>query len=272
MDTSGLLDRLLERGLRYAFVSNADNLGAVLDPAILGHMVTGELPFLMEVADRTAADRKGGHLCRLMDVRLALRESAQCPAEEAAEFQDVERYQYFNTNNLWVHLPSVRELIDSNHGIIPLATIVNQKTLDPRDPTTPAVIQLETAMGSAISLFEGSGAIRVPRSRFSPVKNTDDLLNVRSDAFVIADDMRVALQPERIDPPVVTLDHHFKLIDEFESRFPAGPPSLIACESLTVNGDVIFGEGVVVRGEAVVTADVPAIIPDGTVVEGDLRL
>ena len=61
---SGMLDELLERGYRYAFVSNADNLGAVLEPRILAWMAREGHPFVMEVADRTEADRKGGHLAR----------------------------------------------------------------------------------------------------------------------------------------------------------------------------------------------------------------
>ena len=57
--------RCSTRGYRYAFVSNADNLGAVLDPRILAWFARRAAPrSLMEVADRTAADRKGGHLAR----------------------------------------------------------------------------------------------------------------------------------------------------------------------------------------------------------------
>lgn len=56
----GWLDRLLEEGVKYAFVSNSDNLGAVLDPMILGAFAKSGAPFMMEVTRRTAADRKGG--------------------------------------------------------------------------------------------------------------------------------------------------------------------------------------------------------------------
>ena len=47
--TSGMLDDLLDRGYRYAFVSNSDNLGAVLEPRILAWMAREEIPFVMEV-------------------------------------------------------------------------------------------------------------------------------------------------------------------------------------------------------------------------------
>ncbi len=248
--TSGLLDLLLERGYRYAFVSNSDNLGAVLDRRILGYFVENGLPFMMEAADRTEADRKGGHLARRKDGQLILRESAQCPPEEESHFQDVKRHRYFNTNNLWLDLSVLRKVLEERNFILGLPMIRNRKTLDPRDPTSPPVYQLETAMGSAIAVFKGSGAIRVPRSRFAPVKNTNDLLAVRSDAYRLTEDYRIVLDPSRKSgPPVIDLDPRFyKIIDHFEERFPFGPPSLIECQKLFVRGDFKFGRQVVVKG------------------------
>lgn len=253
--TSGMLDTLLEHGYEVAFVSNADNLGAVLGSPdglrVLGYFVANHLPFLMEVADRTAADRKGGHLAqRLGDGRLVLRESAQCPDADMDAFQDIGRHRYFNTNNLWIHLPSLRECLAEKTGVMGLPMIRNSKTLDPRDPSSAKVYQLETAMGAAISSFERAGALRVPRTRFAPVKTCDDLLGVRSDAFVLTGDWRVVLAPERAyGVPVISLDpKYYKLIDQMESRFPYGPPSLIECERLAVRGDVRFGKGLVCRG------------------------
>jgi len=272
--TSGLLDRLLDRGVRWAFVSNADNLGAVVDPALLGAMVERGADFMMEAADRTPADRKGGHLCRLDDGRLALRESAQCPADEADDFQDVERYRYFNTNNLWIRLEALRALLDAHDGVLPLHTIVNRKTLDPRDPSSPEVLQLETAMGAALSLFERAVAVRVPRRRFSPVKTTSDLLGVRSDAYELGDDWRITLRPDREAPPDIELDaRFFTLIDAFEARFKYGVPSLRWCDRLTVEGDVWFGTDVEIRGAVrIASAGRHAVVPSGTVVDEDLEL
>src|SRR5215207_2640384 len=51
--TTGMLETLLDRGYQYAFVSNSDNLGAVLEPRILAWLAAKEIPFLTEVADRT---------------------------------------------------------------------------------------------------------------------------------------------------------------------------------------------------------------------------
>jgi UTP--glucose-1-phosphate uridylyltransferase len=151
-------------------------------------------------------------------------------------------------------------------GVLGLPMIRNEKTVDPSDKSSPAVYQLETAMGAAIEVFEGARALRVPRTRFAPVKTTDDLLALRSDAYVLDDGARVLLAPEREGrAPFVALDSdHFKLIRDFEARFPHGPPSLVACDRLVVEGDVHFGAGVVVRGDVTVREDVP----DGAVLEG----
>ncbi len=270
--TSGVLDSLLAAGYRYAFVSNADNLGAVVDPAILGYLVRNHLPFIMEAADRTAADRKGGHVGRLLNGQLILRESAQCPADEIADFQDIKRHRYFNTNNLWLDLAALKNLLEARGHILGLPLIVNRKTVDPRDSASPPVYQLETAMGSAIGVFPGARAIRVPRSRFSPVKTTDDLLAVRSDAYVLTDEYRVAPNPARkLGPLEVSLDpRYYRLIDWMEQRFPSGPPHLVECERLSVKGDVRFGRDVVLRGAVTLVNDSErqVWIEDGAVIEG----
>ena len=67
-----------------------------------------------------------------------------------------------------------------------LPLIKNKKTVNPRDSSTPAVFQLETAMGSAIECFDDAGAVVVPRERFAPVKTTNDLFALRSDAFKVS--------------------------------------------------------------------------------------
>ena len=263
--TSGMLETLREHGYRYAFVSNSDNLGAVLDDRILSWVAREQAPFAMEVARRTQADRKGGHIARRRaDGRLVLRETAQTPEEDLAALQDVGRHPYVNTNNLWVDLEALSDTLREREGVLGLPIIVNRKTVDPTDPSSPAVIQLETAMGAAIGVFDGARALHVPRRRFAPVKTTNDLLALRSDAYMLRDDKRVELAASREEPPFVDLDsEYYKLIRDFEARFPAGPPSLVDCDRLVVEGDVTFGRGVVVRGS--VTVRGPARIEDATI-------
>jgi UTP--glucose-1-phosphate uridylyltransferase len=265
LETSGMLATLLERGITHAFVSNSDNLGAVLEPGILAWIVREEIPFLMEVCPRTAADRKGGHLAaRADDGRLVLRESAQTPPEDVDSFQDTERWTWFNTNNLWVDLRALAAALGERDGVLGLPMIVNRKTVDPGDPGSPEVVQIETAMGAAIAAFSGARALEVARGRFAPVKTTNDLLVLRSDAYRLGEDGRV----ERVGgPDRVDLDpDHYKLVDDFEARFPEGPPSLRECSSLVVRGDVAFGAGVVCRGD--VELEGPARIEPGAELSG----
>jgi UTP--glucose-1-phosphate uridylyltransferase len=267
---SGTLDALLERGFRYAMISNSDNLGARLDPRIAAHLARQGLPFLMEVVQGTEADRKGGHVARRRaDGRLVLRETAQTPDEDAESFRDYRRWRYYNTNTLWIDLQVLAETLGRLDGVLLLPLIVNRKTVDPRDPDSPPVIQLESAMGAAIGSFPGASLLLVPRTRFAPVKTTDDLLVLRSDVYEVSDDQEVEPARGRTNGlPYVELDpRYYKLIDDFERRFPEGPPSLRDAERLVVHGDVTFSGGVRVRGAVSLEVDEPTTIEPGTVLE-----
>jgi UDP-N-acetylglucosamine pyrophosphorylase len=251
LEGSGWLDRLLAEGIRYAFVSNSDNLGAVLDPVILSHFAESGSPFLMEVTRRTPSDSKGGHLAmRQSDGRLLLREVAQCPEEDLGSFQDIGLHRYFNTNNLWIRLDVLKTELAQNGGALPLPMIRNTKTVDPRDKHSHPVVQLETAMGAAIECFRGGSAIEVPRSRFAPVKTTADLLALRSDAYEIRKDGQVLLSSSRKGvPPNISLSGEYKLVDHLD---PLDTPSLIDCRSLTIKGPVRLEPGVVIRGDVLI--------------------
>lgn len=254
--TSGMLDQLLAAGYRYAFVSNADNLGAVLDPRILAWIAAEEIPFVMEVARRTAADRKGGHIAQRPGGGLVLREIAQTPESDLESFQDIDRHRFFNSNTLWVDLHALRDALAASAGVLSLPMIVNRKNVDPTDHGSPTVIQLETAMGAAIDVFAGARALLVPKERFAPVKTTNDLLALRSDAYELRDNGQVALPGVRHGiPPIVDLDpRYYRLVSDFEARFPFGPPSLIECERFEVRGDVVFGPDFVATGSTIVQA------------------
>ena len=269
---SGMLDSLLEQGHRYAMISNADNLGATTEARIPAYMERNEIPFLMEVVLGTEADRKGGHIARRRaDGQLVLRETAQTPPEDEESFRDYRRWRYYNTNSLWVDLHVLKETLDANDGVIELPLIINRKTVDPRDSSSPAALQLESAMGAAIGSFKGAQLLLVPRTRFAPVKTTDDLLVLRSDVYTLSEDWVVAPVPDRADNlPYVALDSKFyKLLDEFERRFPEGSPSLREAERLIVHGDVTFGRGVRVHGAVELEAPEPIRIDAGATLEGD---
>ena len=263
---SGVLDALLDAGFRYASTSNSDNLGAAPDARIAGWFAASGAPYAAELCRRTAADRKGGHLAvRCADGRLILRDTAQTAPEDMGYFTDTEQHPYFHTNNLWFDLRALRAELAARRGVLGLPLIRNEKTVDPADPTSPRVVQIESAMGAAIEVFEGATAIVVPRARFLPVKTTTDLLVLRSDAYALGADATPRLAVD--EAPLVELDRaFFATIGAFDRRFPAGPPSLRGAASLTVHGDWTFGAGVVVRGHASLPDEGgPRSVPDDTV-------
>jgi UTP--glucose-1-phosphate uridylyltransferase len=246
---TGLLDRLIEQGYERVFVSNSDNLGAVPDPRVAGWFATSGAPFAIEAVRRTPSDRKGGHFARRRsDGRIILRETAQTLPEDVEKLRDLGRHRYASTNNLWFDLRAMKEALDVRDGILGLPLIRNVKNVDPADKKSPEVIQIETAMGAAIEVFEGSALIEVGRDRFVPVKTTNDLLVLRSDVYDLRQDFVLDQTVEHI--PFVDLDtDHYKLVSEFEKRFPEGIPSLRKATSFKVDGDWTFGKGVQVIGD-----------------------
>jgi UDP-N-acetylglucosamine pyrophosphorylase len=267
---SGWLDRLLAEKVRYLFVSNSDNLGASLDLSLLRYFAESGKEFLMEVSERTDSDRKGGHLAKRGE-KFALRESAQCPDPDQCFFQDIGRHRFFNTNNLWIRLDSLKGLLERHDGFLPLPLIKNSKTVDPRDKASTPVIQLETAMGAAIECFDKSGAIVVPRSRFAPVKSTSDLLALRSDAYDLTADWRVVLaNHQATQPPAIDLDPaQYKLVDQLDEKTAEGVPSLKSCRKLVVRGPVAFNSRNLFRGEVSIVnrSAEPRSLPPGEYVD-----
>lgn len=246
--STGILAALVEAGFRYASVSNSDNLGAGPDATLAGWFAQSGAPYAAEVCRRTAMDRKGGHLAiRRQDGQLILRDTAQTAPEEMDYFTDEHRHPFFHCNNLWFDLEALLKVLTQRQGVLKLPLIRNAKTVDPKDSSSPDVIQIESAMGAAVEVFEGAQAICVPRRRFLPVKTTNELLLLRSDAYDVTaeGDLQLTVEPA----PVVELGAAFKKIGDFEERFPAGVPSLKEATHLRVEGDWTFGREVVVVGD-----------------------
>ncbi|CAA9339450.1 MAG: UTP--glucose-1-phosphate uridylyltransferase [uncultured Nocardioidaceae bacterium] len=264
----GLLEAMLEAGYRRVFVSNSDNLGAVPDPRVAGWFASCGAPFAIEAVRRTPSDRKGGHFAvRRSDGRIVLRETAQTLPEDKEALADLGRHRFASTNNLWFDLEAMRDELDRRDGVLGLALIKNTKTVDPSDPDSPEVVQIESAMGAAIEVFDGARTIEVGRERFVPVKTTNDLAVLRSDCYRLDEDAVLHQVAERL--PFVDLSGEYKLVHGFEQRFPDGVPSLKDATSLRVEGDWTFGGGVVVVGDVRVGPDgSPGRVEAGTRLEG----
>lgn len=272
---SGLLRKFIEEGREFCFISNIDNLGASVDLNILYSLTNNghSNNFVMEVTDKTMADVKGGTLVECEN-KLTLLEIAQVPKDHVDEFKSVKKFRIFNTNNLWMKLTTIEELVKSN--VLELDIIVNPKHLD----SGVDVIQLETAAGAAMKYFDSAIGINVPRRRFLPVKKTSDLLLIMSNLYKM-DDGHLTMSPLRAFPsvPLVKLgDTHFSKVREFLSRF-ASIPDVLELNHLTVSGDVTFGKGVSLRGTVIIIAnhgdriDIPSgTILENKIVSGNLRI
>ncbi|OLL23531.1 putative UTP--glucose-1-phosphate uridylyltransferase [Neolecta irregularis DAH-3] len=271
LSNSGLLDQLIAKGKEILFVSNIDNLGAVVDLRILSHMASSQSEYLMELTQKTKADVKGGTLI-CYDDTVRLLEIAQVPSQHIEEFKSIKKFKYFNTNNIWLNLHAVKRVVENNE--LEMEIIPNFKTLtsDKKGENDQSIIQLETAVGAAIRYFKNAHGVNVPRNRFLPVKTCSDLLLVKSDLFKLKHGQLV-MSEERFGPaPIVKLGVDFKKVSDFQRRIPA-IPKILELDHLTITGAVNLGRDIEFRGTVIIVAsDGSRIdIPNGSVIEPRIK-
>ena len=274
---SGILDKLLSRGVEYIFLSNADNLGAVVDLNILQHMAQQKCEYIMELTDKTKADVKGGTIIDY-EGQARLLEVAQVPKEHVNEFKSIKKFKYFNTNNIWMNIHAVKRIVENNE--LAMEIIPNEKSIpaDKKGESDISIIQLETAVGAAIRHFHNAQGVNVPRRRFLPVKTCSDLMLVKSDLYTLKHG-QLMMDSNRFGPaPLIKLGSDFKKVSSFLSRIPS-IPKIVELDHLTITGNVNFGRGVVLKGTVIIVAtegqtiDIPSGSQlENVVVQGNLRL
>ena len=264
---SGILDKLSECGFSYLFISNSDNLGARPSRTLAQYFENTHAPFMIEVAKRTQADRKGGHIVRDIETgRMLLREMSQVNPEDKRSAQSINKHPYFNTNNIWIRIDALKKMLKKYNGVLPLPVICNNKTVDPTNPESAKVVQLETAMGAAVSLFDDAICVEVDRMRFLPVKTTNDLFIMRSDRFHLTDSYEME-DGNYIFPDIDLDPRYYRNIDDFNERFPYSVPALAAAKSVTIKGDWTFGNQVSMFADAVLQdSGEPNYVPNGSFV------
>ncbi|KAJ2903829.1 putative UTP-glucose-1-phosphate uridylyltransferase [Zalerion maritima] len=274
---SGTLQQLLDRGIEILFLSNVDNLGAVVDLRILQHMVETEAEYIMELTNKTKADVKGGTIIDY-EGSVRLLEIAQVPKEHVNEFKSIKKFRYFNTNNLWMNLKAIKRVVE-NHEL-EMEIIPNGKTIpgDKKGESDISIIQLETAVGAAIRHFKNAHGVNVPRRRFLPVKTCSDLMLVKSDLYTVKHG-QLQMNPQRFgDAPLIKLGTDFKKVSDFQKRI-SSIPKMLELDHLTITGAVNLGRGVTLKGTVIIVAtegstiDIPpGSILENVVVQGSLRL
>ncbi|MGE4170379.1 MAG: UTP--glucose-1-phosphate uridylyltransferase [Candidatus Margulisiibacteriota bacterium] len=243
LSASGVLDRLMNSGHEFLFVSNVDNLGATPHPAILGHMIAENLDFVMETTPKTKADVKGGTLIRHHNT-LTLLERAQVEDLHLQDFEDITTFPLFNTNSIWIRLSALKEALHELCFKLPIIT--NHKVIHDH-----RITQLETAMGAGIAFFQRAKSIVVPRDRFLPVKKTSDLLVLQSDCIQKKGCALSFSNPNAVSYPTLHLSHHFERMSDYQHRIQA-VPSLKEATDVTLDGDIILGKNVVFKGRVTV--------------------
>ncbi|PCC75833.1 UTP--glucose-1-phosphate uridylyltransferase [Nannocystis exedens] len=164
---SGVVAELRARGVEHLLVSNVDNLGASLDPTVLGaHLeaVDGGAELSVEVVAR-APDDAGGCVADV-DGRATIIESFRLPPGTS-----LAQYPHFNTNTLWISLAALERAY-------PLTWFPVQRSVEWPGRDDLAVIQFEQLIGQ-ITEFARTACLRVDRARFLPIKTRDDLAAAR---------------------------------------------------------------------------------------------
>jgi len=250
----GIVDTLAARGIEWIFLSNGDNLGAVLEPSILAKLCSPgfEFEFVSEQTPKSVRDVKGGVLINYEN-SVNLLEIAQVPSEHVAEFCGAQTFPAFNVNNIWISVAALKRVQDQGRSI-DLSIIRNPKQVEVAGGAKHPVIQLETAVGSGIGFFKSTGLL-VPRKRFVPVKKTCDLLIVESDVYRLADDYTLECTVPTDEIPTVEFAAGSPLekLQFYEEAFKC-VPSLKEAHHVTIAGEVVVGPGVSVRGDWVVGA------------------
>ncbi|PCD45646.1 hypothetical protein AU210_001078 [Fusarium oxysporum f. sp. radicis-cucumerinum] len=271
------LATLLERGIEIIFLSNVDNLGAVVDLRILQHMMETNAEYIMELTNKTKADVKGGTIIDY-EGSVRLLEIAQVPKEHVNEFKSIKKFKYFNTNNIWLNLKAIKRVVENDE--LEMEIIPNGKTIpgDKKGESDISIIQLETAVGAAIRHFNNAHGVNVPRRRFLPVKTCSDLMLVKSDLYTLKHGQLQMSAARFGDAPLIKLGGDFKKVSDFQKRIPS-IPKVLELDHLTITGAVNLGRGVTLKGTVIIVAtegstiDIPpGSILENVVVQGSLRL
>lgn len=161
---SGVLERFREQGVRLVMVSNVDNLGARVDPAVVGGHILAGRPLTCEVAVKEGD--LGGAPVRV-DGKLQLVEGPRFPADF-----DLELVPVFNTNTAVVDI----DALDRDHD---LTWLYVRKAVDAR--TAVQLERLYNELSASLPTTYLEVPRRGPRGRFLPIKTPEDLQQAQGD-------------------------------------------------------------------------------------------
>ena len=160
---SGCLQRFLEAGGKYVFVRNVDNLGALADPAVLGHHIRSGKQITCELAPKVDGDVGGAPY--LYRDRVQLVEQIRYPEGFDASVVDV-----FNCNTITFSADALTDPIELGRYFV-------QKNVEGRK-----AVQIEHLIGEMTAHLP-TNYLKIlrdgPHSRFLPIKKPDELQTLR---------------------------------------------------------------------------------------------
>lgn len=160
LERSGLIGRFVKRGGKYLTIANIDNLGASLDPQIIGYHIKHGKPATCEVVDKLGSD-KGGIPAR-HNGRPVVLEEFRIPVGF-----DPATVRVFSTNTFHI---TAQALVDANFD---WSYFTVEKKVDGE-----VAVQFERLLGELTSYLD-TQFLKLPRagaaSRFLPVKDYQEL-------------------------------------------------------------------------------------------------
>ncbi len=240
---SGILDKLIQRGIEIIFLSNADNLGAVVDLRILQHMVETDAEYIMELTNKTKADVKGGTIIdyegsvRLLEIAAGA-QGARQRVQVDQEVQVLQHQQHLDERQGHQARRRERRARDGDHP---------QRQDHPRRQEGRVRHLHPPARNGRRCRHPATSAtphgVNVPRRRFLPVKTCSDLMLVKSGSVHARSTacLQMSTQPvRRRAPDQARCD--FKKVLDFQKRIPS-IPKIIELDHLTITGAVNLGRG-----------------------------
>ncbi|AJU21563.1 BMC_2a_G0021520.mRNA.1.CDS.1 [Saccharomyces cerevisiae] len=256
---SGELDKLIAQGKEILFVSNVDNLGATGDLNILNFIINEKIEYLVEVVERTANDSNTGVLATYKGKLRSV--YYNCLSNESAS-----TCRIVNTNNIWIDLKKLKELIESNSLNLPIHS--SESKIAHKNEEIEC-LQFKTQLVDCIAFFPNSRVLKVSRDRFLPLRTCRDLFLLKSTLYDLDSNGTFNLYPLKFGLlPSIDLGDEFATYETFNIGVP-DIPNILELDHLTVMGNVFFGRNITLKGTVIIICDENDVItvPDGSILE-----
>lgn len=252
-------DKLKNQGIETIYVTNIDNLGATIDPLLLGIHLKEKSFFTPEIARKETND-KGGTFARISG-KLKLLEGPMVPDDYKEKFNDIEVNKYFNTNLIYMNI-NLFDYYDEINEEIP--TFINKKVIDNKN-----MFGFEAAIGLIFGLKNSKLLLVKREKRFLPIKFLSDLWLLRSN-FMFLDKETWSVYQEKNKKPIISLNQKFiSNLDDFNENISDGGKTTNFKDLISLNWnakDGKVGSNVTFKGSVIINEE-NCIIENNEIIE-----